>query len=157
MLVPRPLLRGSITYSAAQDKETNILQQLTYVVQKATFYSHLNDRRRQIGSLVAYHLGLRDEQCRVSAVEDWVHGSFNICVPVSVDGENDRGRRRVLIRFPLPYKLGESFRPGNSDEKIRCEAATFIWLSDTCPDVPIPRLWGFGLSTGQTVWTSHPN
>lgn len=59
--------------------------------------------------------------------------------------------KRVLIRFPLPYKLGESQCPGNVEEKLRCEAATFVWIKKNCPDIPIPGLWGFGFPSGQVV------
>ncbi|KAJ5545186.1 hypothetical protein N7535_006432 [Penicillium sp. DV-2018c] len=55
-----------------------------------------------------------------------------------------------MIQFPLPYRIGEDHRPGNADEKVRCEVATYAWLQDNCPSVPIPRLYGFGLSTGKT-------
>ncbi|KAB8225892.1 hypothetical protein BDV33DRAFT_230306 [Aspergillus novoparasiticus] len=41
--------------------------------------------------------------------------------------------KRALIRFPLPYKLGESKYPGNH-----------------CPKVPTPQLWDFGLVGGQS-------
>lgn len=56
------------------------------------------------------------------------------------------------MRFPLPYRVGESFRTGNCDEKIRCEAGSYAWLQKNCPNVPIPKLYGFALSTGETVW-----
>ncbi|UPL02692.1 hypothetical protein LCI18_013626 [Fusarium solani-melongenae] len=53
-----------------------------------------------------------------------------------------------MIRFPLPYKIGESTHPGNADEKLRCEAATYAWLQSHCPSIPIPHLWGFGFPSG---------
>jgi hypothetical protein len=65
-------------------------------------------------------------------------------MPVPVDNWNKHPGRRVLVRFPLPYKIEESTCRGNADKKLRCEAATFIWIGDHCPDVPIPYLWGFG-------------
>ncbi|OAA37684.1 Aminoglycoside phosphotransferase [Metarhizium rileyi] len=52
----------------------------------------------------------------------------------------------VLLRFPLPYRVGEAVRPGNSDEKVNGEAAAYAWLQENCPSVPIPQLYGFGLS-----------
>ncbi|OAL30140.1 hypothetical protein AYO20_08856 [Fonsecaea nubica] len=33
------------------------------------------------------------------------------------------------------------------DEKVRCEATTYIYIHQHCPDVPIPMLLGFGAST----------
>ncbi|KAK6385475.1 hypothetical protein LTS17_001043 [Exophiala oligosperma] len=31
------------------------------------------------------------------------------------------------------------------DEKVRSEAATYIWMQQNCPEIPIPYLWGFGI------------
>jgi hypothetical protein len=76
-----------------------------------------------------------------------MQGAFNLCVPVMVNGS-----KRVLMRFTFPYRIGEgTFCRGNSDEKVRCEAATYAWMHQQCPDVTIPRLYGFGLATGQCV------
>lgn len=86
-------------------------------------------------------------------VENWHHGSFNLCVPVTVTDWKRRQQpgKRVLLRFPLPCRVGDAFHPGNGDEKIRCEAGAYAWLQENCPDVPIPILYGFATSTGQTV------
>lgn len=144
-----PLLRGrEITYSAAREEECNILHQLGYHAKQTQFFAHLRDRRDWMRAVVAYHLGLPSAACHVAEEENWLHGSFNVCVPVAIDGWN---KKRVLIRFPLPYRIGEAFRPGNGDEKIRCEAGSYAWLQENCPDVPIPSLYGFALSTGETV------
>lgn len=77
-------------------------------------------------------------------------GYYNVCVPVEVDEAGIPGKQ-VIVRIPLPYKLGEAERPGNAEEKLRCEAATFIWIKEQCPEVPIPYLWGFGFPNGQCV------
>lgn len=104
--------------------------------------------REDIESVVSYHLGLHQAgDCRMGEVKEWIHGSCNVCIPFNVDKWN----KRVLIRFPLPYKLGESTCPGNADEKLRCEAATFIWMRENCPEIPIPYLWAFGFTDGQSV------
>ena len=66
-----------------------------------------------------------------------------MCVPVHVKRWEQQAEKRVMIRFPLPYKIGEEDYPGNAEEKLRCEAATYVWLQQHCPDVPIPRLLGF--------------
>lgn len=63
---------------------------------------------------------------------------------------------KAIIRFPLPYKVGEDFRPGNVDEKLRSEAATYLWLQEHCPDVPVPDLLGFGFPGGQSVSRLYP-
>jgi hypothetical protein len=62
------------------------------------------------------------------------HGSFNICLPVYIDNWRKRPGGRVMIRFPLPFKVGDSNYPGNAEEKMRCEAATYTWIRETCPD-----------------------
>jgi hypothetical protein len=64
--------------------------------------------------------------------------------------------KRVIIRVPLPYKVGGSRYPSNASEKLRCEAASFIWIQDNCPTVPIPYLWGFGFSDSQSVCIGVP-
>ncbi|KAI9847151.1 MAG: hypothetical protein M1837_003013 [Sclerophora amabilis] len=149
MPVPRRLLHGDITYLDAKTADANILHQLTYTAAQRNFFISLGHQRRQIEAVVSRHLGLsKAEKCSVSHMSDWITGSFNVVIPVSINGWRKRPGRRVLVRFPLPYKIGEAFRPGNSDEKLRCEAATYAWLSENSPDVPIPRLWGFGLSDG---------
>lgn len=56
-----------------------------------------------------------------------------------------------MIRFPLPYRIREDSCPGNADEKVRCKVGTYTWLKENCPTVPIPHLYGYGLSSGKTV------
>ncbi|QKX62018.1 uncharacterized protein TRUGW13939_09174 [Talaromyces rugulosus] len=149
----RRLLREEITYSLAKEREVNILHQLGYFDQQCRFFSRLDDRREWIKSVIAHHLGFRSTNiCHVAKTEDWFRGSFNVCIPVTIDNWTDRRQpgHRVMLRFPLPYRVGEDFRPGNGDEKIQCEAGAYAWLEQNCPDVPIPRLYGFALSTGET-------
>lgn len=157
MLITRSLLHGQITLSEAQKKETNILQELTYVTLAANFKEHIEKNSATIKKIVAHHLHLSSSCINISDRSEWLNGSFNLCVPISIQcHRSQRCDRRVLIRFPLPYKTAESFRPGNGDEKIRCEAATYAWLSEECPDIPIACLQGFGLSTGQGVRVHRP-
>jgi hypothetical protein len=151
MPITRRLIRDEeITYSAAKDQEANILHQLGYYEQQIQFFSYLHNRRDWMRTVVAHHLGLKSPTtCHIAEEESWLHGSFNVCVPITIDDWNGK---RVLIRFPLPYRVGEAVRPGNGDEKVRYEAGTYAWLQENCADVPIPHLYGFGLSTGETVW-----
>ncbi|EAS36823.3 uncharacterized protein CIMG_02177 [Coccidioides immitis RS] len=144
MLVKRRLLREEITYSVAKDKDVNILHQLDYWPQRNRFFRYINAHRDLVEELVSHHLGIPSSKCRAADMVDWMNGSFNLCVPVSVEGFN-----RVIIRFPLPYRVGERPCPGNGDEKVRCEAGAYAWLRQECSEVPIPDLYGFGLSTGQ--------
>ena len=150
-----PLLRGTTTLEAALKQEENMLFDLAYPEQRLDFFVWLKTHRKDIEDTVSYHLGLTgSEICRLGEVREWIHGSVNVCIPVYVDNWNKHPGRRVLIRFPLPYKIGEFTCPGNADEKLRCEAATYIWIRDHCPNIPIPCLWGFGFVNGQIVWNS---
>ncbi|KAJ5081338.1 hypothetical protein NUU61_009602 [Penicillium alfredii] len=76
-------------------------------------------------AVVAHHLGFRSpDGCHIAKIEDWFRGSFNVCIPISIDpwkGQQQPGHR-VFLRFPLPYRVGEKFRPRNGDENIQCEA-----------------------------------
>ncbi|KAJ6126132.1 hypothetical protein N7471_010625 [Penicillium samsonianum] len=124
MLKTRSLLRSEITYSAAKDNDANILHELGYRDQKIRFFTHLYRNRELIKSLVARHLCLGSQDlCHVVDVEDWIHGSFNVCIRVDIFGSTGVVGRQVMIRFPLPYRIGENCCPGNADEKVRCEAA----------------------------------
>lgn len=143
-----PLLRGSMTLNAALEKEEDMLLELSYPEKRLDFFLWLTMHREDIESVVSYHLGLHQAgDCRMGEVKEWIHGSCNVCIPVHVAKWN----KRVLIRFPLPYKVGESTCPGNADEKLRCEAATFIWMRENCPEIPIPYLWAFGFTGGHSV------
>ncbi|RAK95374.1 uncharacterized protein BO80DRAFT_459816 [Aspergillus ibericus CBS 121593] len=128
------LLREEITYSDAKEKEINLLHRLQYPDQQARFFASLDDRRDWIQAVVAHHLSLNS--------------------PKTLTVGHPRGglqrNKRVLLRIPLPYCIGEAFRPGNGDEKIRCEAATYAWIETNCPDIPIPKLYVFAASTGET-------
>lgn len=153
MPTTRRLLHEEITYSAAKEKETNLLHQLKYPEQKAQFFSLLQSHNDWIRAVVAHHLNVSVSACQVADSGDWIHGSYNVCIPVTVSGISPalQPGNRLMIRFPLPYRIGEEFRPGNADEKVRCEAGTYAWMEENCPDIPIPRLYGFGLSTGEDV------
>ena len=77
-----------------------------------------------------------------------------ICIPVYIKESFSYRGRKVLIRFPLPYRVGEFRYPGSAEEKLRCEVATYIWIHRNCPAVPTPCLWGFGFPGGQSVCAS---
>lgn len=141
-----PLLRENVTYEEARQRETNTLHQLTYPKAQLEFYNFLYRRQILIQKRVAHHLNVPSSTCQVAAPKDWMQGSFNLCIPVTLADS-----KRVLIRFPLPYRVGDKVCPGNADEKVRCEAATYVWMQKECPRIPIPRLYGFALSSGQCV------
>lgn len=142
------LVRRQITLAEAREAEDDILQELRYPQQRFEFCLSLLRSENDLLDLVAFHLNVDRKTCTLAPVEDWCHGSFNFVIPVDV---NSGGRNRVIIRIPLPYKVGEFRYPGNVDEKLRCEAATYIHIQEHCPDVPIPKLWGFGFTDGSNV------
>ncbi|EER39373.1 conserved hypothetical protein [Histoplasma capsulatum H143] len=143
MVRTRQLKRGEVTYSWAKEEKANTLIALEDNDQTNRQLAHLYRHSALVEQLAAHHLGISPKECEVAG--GWFHGSYNICVPISV-----RGRRQMLMRFPILHRVGESFRPGNSDEKIRYEAGTYTWLNENCPSVPVPKLYGFALSTGQS-------
>lgn len=146
-----PLLRGNTTLESALEQEEDVLLDLDYPEQRVDFFVLLYSNRNDIERIASYHLGLDpSDTCRTGDVNEWVHGSFNVCIPLYVNKHGQDLGKRALIRFPLPYKIGEFKNPGNVDEKLRCEAATFIWIHTHCPEIPIPQLWGFGLVGGQS-------
>lgn len=141
-----PLLTGKITLSEALDEEDDILEKLSYPEKRLNFCNYLHAHANEIESIVSHHLSISRDLCRAPWVNEWIHGSFNVCVPIYVNDE-----KKVIIRFPLPYKIGESAYPGNAEEKLRCEVATYAWIQSHCPSIPIPGLWGFGFPSGPSV------
>jgi hypothetical protein len=145
-------LRGQLSLQDALDEDDDVLAQLRYPEQQKKYWASLAARKADIEALVRHHLGL--DWCHVCATEIWKAGSFNVVIPVLIRAKGRWGsNERVYVRFPLPYKVGEAEHPGNVDEKLRTEIATYIWLEEHCPDVPVPVLHGFGLPDGACVST----
>jgi hypothetical protein len=143
--------------SALADQQ-NVLHRLTLDQKRTDFLVHLCNQKTEIEATVSHHLNLTTTgACRLATCDEWIHGSFNICLPVYVKYQRRHSESRVIIRFPLPYKIGDEVFPGNADEKLRCEAAAYIWIHDNCPDVPIPRLLGFAFAGNQCVSQMNPS
>lgn len=149
MLRSLPLLKKAITLDEALSEDDDILQELSYPEKRLDFFYYLFQHRTEIEAIVSFHLGISKDVCKAGEVKEWVHGSFNACVPIYID-DSPKIPKKVFIRFPLPYKVGESHYRGNAEEKLRCEVATYIWMQSNCPDIPIPYLRGFGFPGGQT-------
>lgn len=147
MLSTLPLLNGRIALDRALENDDNILAQLGYPRQRQEFVSFLSAHKAEIEAIVSFHLCVK--KCRASDVQTWLTGSYNVCIPVYISPPSSV--RSVLVRIPLPYKVGEAQRPGNVDGKLRCEVASYLWIQEHCPDVPIPHLFGFGFPNGQSV------
>ncbi|KAH9877881.1 hypothetical protein J1614_003098 [Plenodomus biglobosus] len=147
-----PLLKRRITLEEALVEDDDVLHELSYPQERLNFYFYLLEHREDIEKLVSFHLGVPRETCKAAKdFREWVHGSFNACVPIYIDDTAKIRVKKVFIRFPLPYKVGESQYPGNAEEKLRCEVATYIWIQNNCPDIPIPCLRGFGFPKGRSV------
>ena len=151
-------LQDKISLEEVLEEEQNMLHRLTYWQRRSDLLVYLYDHRAEIEAVVSHHLNLRrNGTCCLAPISEWIHGSFNICLPVYVKNRRSHSGKRVIIRFPLPYKIGEETFPGNADEKLRCEAATYICIQENCPDVPIPQLLGFAFSGNQCVSYVNPS
>lgn len=126
-----PLLTSRITLSEALDEEDNVLQKLSYPEKRLDFRSYLHAHANDIEAIVSHHTAGPRKSCKIPWVDEWLPGSFNVCIPVYVDGA-----KRVMMRFPLPYKIGESTQPGNAEEKLRCEVATYAWMQPNARQYP---------------------
>lgn len=145
-------LHDEIDVEAALAEEQNMLLRLAYQQRRSDLLYYLGDHKSDIEAVVSHHLNLSTAgMCSVTSPNEWIHGSFNICLPVQVKTGKPHSEQRVIMRFPLPYKIGELNFPGNADEKLRCEAATYVWIQENCPDVPVPQLLGFAFSGKQCV------
>lgn len=123
---PGHLIRAGMTYSVAKDQDANVLHELGYQHEKIQYFTHLYRNRGLIESMVAKQLGITAiDACHLVDLEDWIDGSFNVCIRVDIDTRARFPKKQVMIRFPLPYRVGEKPCPGNADEKIRCEAGTY--------------------------------
>lgn len=152
-----PLLRGQISLDDAVEEDVDMIRELSYPKKRLQFWLHIYAQRQDLSDLVSRHLNIPQSDFTVGGVEDWIHGSFNACIPIRINrcARTSHLPPYAIIRFPLPFKVGEWFRPGNSDEKLRTEAATYVWLQQNCPDIPIPRLLGFGFPGTQSVSHRH--
>ncbi|KAK5997833.1 hypothetical protein PT974_00196 [Cladobotryum mycophilum] len=143
-----PTLNGELRLEDALQGDDNVLPRLKYAKLKEQFWNSLAARKDDIEALVCRQLGVN--WCQLRIMRFWKSGSFNVVIPILLaNGE------AVHLRIPLPYKVGEECRPGNVEEKLRCEIATYLWIEQHCPDVPIPRLHAFGLPDGSTF--THPS
>lgn len=150
MVVTFPLLNGRrIGFSSAQRSEENIIQRIAWRTGADAVTAHLASQSKQgrIASLVAHHLGIKETRCVETPAKNWLHGSFNVCLPVRVrDAAPEYPSSRLLLRVPMAHRL-----KGMVDEKMRCEVATYIWMQENCPDVRIPLLFAFGFPDGRHV------
>ncbi|KAM3557368.1 hypothetical protein MY1884_004569 [Beauveria asiatica] len=127
----------------ALDDDDNALVSMRYRGLEDTYRRHIESNKKDIEKMIYTLLGVR--WCRIMTPQLWKSGSFNLAIPVFLPQE-----RTVYLRLPLYYRLGEDQCPGNVEEKLRTEIATYQWVSENCADVPIPTLHAFGLPDGST-------
>ncbi|SMY20491.1 unnamed protein product [Zymoseptoria tritici ST99CH_1A5] len=138
-----------LTLSAAQEADTNVLHSLRQREKKIQMYKHLWAQRAQIQSIVARHLGLRNNaQCAIRSPAEWNAGRFNMCVHVQVTDNRHKVSRKIF-RCAMPHTIGNHNAPAAIDERIRSEVANYAWIEKNCPDIPTPKLIGFGLFNGE--------
>lgn len=128
----------------ALDGDDNALIKLQYPRLREQFFDSIEAQKADIEAMVQRQLGVR--ACRVATREVWRSGSFNVAIPIYFPSGD-----RVYLRAAFPYRIGEREAPGNVEEKLRTEIATYLWLQENCPDVPIPLLHAFGLPDGSTA------
>ncbi|KMU75971.1 hypothetical protein CISG_05456 [Coccidioides immitis RMSCC 3703] len=129
----KALLNQLITLSAAQAEEEDMRVVLQYAQKRSKFYGQFYRRREEIQQLVAFHCGLTDPSSNLYDHMEPLTCAFPYASTV-LD----------------PMMLEDRYHPRNVEEKVRSEAATYIWIGENCPDVPIPALRGFGLPGGLT-------
>lgn len=142
--------------NAALANSDDMLLELGNSQSRDLFLAYLGSHAREIEHLVSHHLRLAParDNCTISDRCEWMGGNFNVCIPVHINSGIQSHGSKVLLRVALPFKLGEANMPGNVEEKLRCESATYIWLHQHCPSVKIPRLWGCGFPSGSRVCMS---
>lgn len=142
-----------LTEEQALDDDWDMIPNLTTFAKTRGFCDTLESRRSQLESLISRHLGIPSDEFVLLSQDHWVWGSFNICLPIDIKSPRSISTlpRQAILRFPLPFRCGEEYSPGNVEEKLRCEAATYIWLRRYCPNIVIPRLLAIGIPAAESV------
>ncbi|KAH7418655.1 hypothetical protein BKA64DRAFT_717335 [Cadophora sp. MPI-SDFR-AT-0126] len=137
--------RRPITYESALKKDTNLISEAAYFEAATELYQSLWDQRQIIQALVKHHLRLSNrDTCIVSPKDQWIRGSFNVCIPIKV--RSSSCHKKLIFRCPMPHKLAEHQYPGTVDEKLGSEVGAYVWLEHQCRDIRIPHLYGFGFT-----------
>ncbi|GAB0133373.1 hypothetical protein EsDP_00001784 [Epichloe bromicola] len=115
---------------------------------KDEFFQELLEKTPIIEAIVRSQLGVH--KCRVAHRDAWGCGGSHVAIPCRLTPN-----RSVYFRLPVPDAVGEKGNPGNVNECISTQIASYLWIHENCPDVPIPTLHSFGLDDG-SVFT-HPS
>jgi hypothetical protein len=145
-----------MTEEQALDKDWDQLPALTAFAKTQDFCQYLDLHRADLEKLISRHLRISSTEFVLLDRQHWIWGSFNICLPIDIKctRRNHTLPRQAMLRFALPFRCGEEFSPGNVDEKLRCEAATYVWLRRCCPSIPTPRLLAMGFPKAEAVCKS---
>jgi hypothetical protein len=77
--------RKHTTFESVLKKDTDIINQAACLEAATELYQALWDHRQAIQALVKRHLRLGNrDTCIVNAQDQWIHGSFNICIHIEV-------------------------------------------------------------------------
>ncbi|PKS08177.1 hypothetical protein jhhlp_005453 [Lomentospora prolificans] len=138
----------SMAEEAAKD-DWDYIKRQSEAIETEALHTYLWEQRHLIEALVLHHLGLAPDSASSSVLPqaEWLCGRFNICVPVKVTSHT--AVEKVIVRFAMRHKFAEDHCLGFMNEKISCEVATYIWMQENCPSVPIPHLFGFGFTDGR--------
>ncbi|EPE05303.1 phosphotransferase enzyme family protein [Ophiostoma piceae UAMH 11346] len=159
----------TINHEDALDSESNVVASHAQFQSLLQLYMRLWEHKPAVSTLVAAHMGVSLEHIEMAHPSAWKRGSFNLVVPMLVNqslqkdpgqnsDQNSQNPEQVLLRVPVPAKVGEEHHPGSVADKLRCEAASYIWMQQHCPEVRIPHLYGFsipGANGGQFVHASR--
>ncbi|KJZ74822.1 hypothetical protein HIM_05731 [Hirsutella minnesotensis 3608] len=137
----------AMALSSAQACPDNVLHELEYPRRKREFRQELEAITDDIEALVCRLLGIRGVY--IWGEPQWDSGSFNLVIPMETGPHVDT---MVYLRLPFPHRTPTT---ASLDEKLRTEIATYLWMQENCPDVPIPTLHAFGLPDGQCY--THPD
>jgi len=142
-----------LTEKQALAEDWDMIPTLTAFAKTREFCQYLDCHRDQLEGLISRHLGIPSTEFVLLSQECWVWGSFNLCMPIDIKRTHRSSTLppQAILRIPLPFRCGEDYSPGNVEEKLRCEAATYIWLQRFIPSIPTPRLLAIGFRGAESV------
>ncbi|EJP62982.1 phosphotransferase enzyme family protein [Beauveria bassiana ARSEF 2860] len=130
-MFPSAIKRKPKPLAEAIESEDNELASMRYPDLARQLYDAIGCQKTELEHMICKLLRVRT--CRIVPSNLWASGSFNAAILVRLpQGKN------AYLRLPFGHRIGEGPFPGNADEKIQTETATYIWLQEHCPDVPIP-------------------
>ncbi|KAI5211972.1 hypothetical protein E4T38_00848 [Aureobasidium subglaciale] len=97
--------KGRLTESEALEIELDVIPALQMPQKIATFkHNDLYLRKPLIEDLISCHLGIPTSDFVLDEPQDWIHGSFNLCLVLDIDSSHSaRLPRTAVIRDP--YRL----------------------------------------------------